>query len=282
MKKVKKPIRNILCKILEPLFSKKFIKHYITPFLVLKKKVPYNAKEYFESWHKSTFNHEFSARVTISPYYNVLFSRFHYNAVENSILKYLVRPGMGSRARILDIGSGSGYWIDFYTDLFDPQLITGVEISEVCVNALKNKYRDKKNVKIAVGDISQADFELKETFDLINAVGVMFHIIEDKDWETALSNLGKHLNPRGIIVVGGQFGRITRDVQFHAKDRFSTWGETANPTSNRVLVNKRIRSLRYWKRCAHRNGLKVSALIKTQRDSRIQTPENNILILTQS
>lgn len=278
MKKVKKLIRYIIFK-LEYLLPRKFLKHYIKPYLVQKKKAPYNAKEYFESWHRSTFDQEFSARVTISPDYYALFSKFHYNAVENSIIKYLVRHEPVEKAKILDIGSGSGYWIDFYAEILDIKSITGVEISETGVNALKNKYKDIKNVKILAGDISKTDFDLNETFDLINAIGVMFHIVEDNAWEAAVRNLNKHLNPNGVVIVGGQFGAITRNVQFHDKDRFNNWEEYTDSTSKVVLVNKRIRSLRHWKRCAKKNGLRISARIRTDRDRKIGTPENNVLIL---
>ena len=280
MKKTKKFQQSRIFKTLKRLLPQKFLKHYILPYFISKKKVPYNAKKYFESWHKSTFNKEFSDGITISPRYNALFAKFHYNAVENSIIKYMVKHKPADHPKILDIGSGTGHWIDFYTGILEVNSITGVEISGISVKALETKYKDKKNTKILDGDISNADFELNETFDLINAIGVIFHIVEDKAWKTAVRNLNKHLNPNGIIIVGGQFGAITRNVQFHDKDRFNSWEEFADPTTKIALVNKRIRSLRYWKRCAGNNGLRISALIKTDRDSKIITPENNILILT--
>jgi hypothetical protein len=257
----------------------KFVKHYLTPFKVGGKKKPYQAREFFDSYYRSTIGQEFSDGITISPGYNSLFARYHYSAVENSIVEGLVEAGPFEKPGILDVGPGAGHWIDFYLALFKDARLTGVEISESCAEALRQKYRDNEKVSVIVADVSRPDFSLPEKFELINAIGVIFHIVEDDKWRQAIKNLARQLDDNGLLIVGGQFGRITRDVQFHHIDKFDSWAEFDAARSKTALVNKRIRSLRMWKSCAKDAGLKIQRVIKTMSHPQIITPENNVMVL---
>ena len=97
-------------------------------------------------------------------------------------------------------------------------------------------------VEVRLADVTRPDFDLGERFALVNAIGVMFHIVDDAAWERALRNVARHLEPGGRWIVGGQFGWVTANVQFHGCDDFSSWGDAA--ARGPRLVNKRIRSRR--------------------------------------
>jgi hypothetical protein len=260
-------------------FTPKFLRHYVGPLLIRRKQVPYNPKEYFESWHKSASDQGFSDRITISPTESPLAARYHYNAVENSILEYFESKQPPAKPHVLDIGSGAGHWIDFYLDVFEAQRIVGIEIATSSVEFLREKYADSRDVVVLENDVSRPQFKLDQKFDIINAIGVMFHIVQDKLWEQAVRNLAAHLDDDGVIIVGGQFGWTTRNVQFHVTDRFSAWEDARDGVSEEILVNKRIRSLAYWRECAGRAGLRVDAVLRTRQRKGIATPENNILVL---
>ncbi len=88
------------------------------------------------------------------------------------------------------------------------------------------------------------------------------------------------LNDDGLMVVGGEFGLISQNIQFHARDEFECLEETRIPSGGgEVRINKRIRSLRRWKRAASAAGLRVKTLVRTSNVSEIVTPENNVLVL---
>lgn len=242
----------------------KFGKHYVRPLLERRRQMPYDKGAYFESFYRSTLHKEFSDGITLRPNYNPLFVRFHYNEVENLIIQYFASRPAPSDAQVLDIGSGAGHWIDFFLDVFRARRVVGVEISRSAAEALRSKYEGVDRVRIVEGDISSADFDLKQEFDIISAIGVMFHIVDDRAWEEAVMNVGKHLGPTGTAVVGGQFGFGTRNVQFHNIDHFESWDQAAAAKGEVALVNKRIRSLRYWKRCVARAGLKVDSVMRAR------------------
>lgn len=257
--------------------GRKFVKHYVAPRRMSEGQRPYDAKAFFESWHRATG--DLSDAATIAAGKSPLESKYHYNAVENSIIECLARRALPRPLTVLDIGTGAGHWIDFYSEVFRAERIVGVEISSPAAGVLREKYH-ADGVEIVEGDVSLPDFELGERFGIVNAVGVMFHIIDDERWTTAVRNLTKHLQPDGVLVVGGQFGLVTQNVQFHRTDSFRSWEEFRGAAGGgATLVNKRIRSLRRWRECARAAGLEIECLKRTRGDRDIQTPENNILVL---
>jgi SAM-dependent methyltransferase len=240
----------------------------------------YDAERYFDSKYNVIFEEEFSDRVTISPDYDLLAARHHYNSVENGIIEHLAAHRPRTHPAILDVGSGAGHWIDFFRELFDPSLVVGIELSERCADELRRKYADEPAVAVVEDDVSRAGLRLDRRFDVIVAIGVMFHIVDDDAWQRAVSNLAGHLSDEGTIVVGGQFGLATRDIGFAPCTEFSTWTELQEAEGAATLVKMRIRSLRHWRRCARRNGLQVSGIKRTPKRRMIAAPENNLLFLT--
>lgn len=179
----------------------------------------------------------------------------------------------------MDIGSGAGHWIDFYLEVLRAGSVMGCEISGTAARALDSKYRGVEDVDVVEADISSPGIDLGRKFDIINAIGVMFHIVDDERWEDAIANIAGHLNRDGAVVVGGQFGRTTRNVQFHDCDSFESWEEARGASSEVALVNKRIRSLSRWRSRARGAGLKVDCVKRAKGRKDIETPENNVLIL---
>lgn len=256
----------------------KFVKHYVNPKRVRGDQVPYDAKRFFESWHRASPG-SLSDADTIAAERGSLATRFHYNAVENSIIECLAGRGLPQPVRVLDVGSGAGHWIDFYFDVFGAEQAVGIEISEPAVQALEAKYADVPDVTIVEADISDPGFALDGEFEIVNAIGVMFHIVDDDRWERAVAALGRRLAPGGVFVVGGHFGHVTQNVQFHRTDSFSSWEDFRSAGGETALVNKRIRSLRRWRRGAARAGLHAACVRRTRQSGSLQTPENNVLVL---
>ena len=247
----------------------RFITHYVIPLIGPGGKVPYDSQSYWDRWYAQAS--EFSDGITIDDTsYNPLFVRYHYNSTENSILQHFSRNPPPAQPAVLDIGSGAGHWIEFYRDVFRARQVTGLDTSRSCVAALQEQWADTNNVFVRQADISQPGLGLEEgPFDLISAIGVMFHIVNDQDWERALQTMARHLHPRGTIIVGGHFGWITQNVQF--------CGTKENP---HAYVNKRVRSLSRWRRVAMKCGLTIVGLQRTRSFRGIRTPQNDILFLS--
>ena len=295
-----------------------FIKVYVLPLMFRGKKNPYQSSQFFESYYKSVSTQEFSDRITLAPDAQPLHAKFHYNATENSIIKFLARSPVRDAPAVLDIGSGAGHWIDFWLATFNASFVCGVDVSRICVDALRIKYANSKNVVIVEGDISKGGISLERKvdapsaidvpsavdikvvivdgditqrvltierkYDVISAIGVIFHIVEDDLWHQALVNLHDMLSDDGVIVVGGHFGWITQNVQFHVTDDFDNLEKAMKSFQGayhapEIYFSKRVRSLRLWKKAALKAGLRVEQVIRTERFAGIPAPENHILVL---
>jgi hypothetical protein len=148
---------------------------------------------------------------------------------------------------------------------------------------LRRKYAGQPPVTILKADVVEDDIapQVGGPVDYVSAIGVMFHIVEDARWERAVANLAAVLKPGGLMFVGGDFGPRTRDVQFHAVDRFESWSEhgRAFAADGAHRVNKRVRSLAAWHELASRRGLEIVDLVRADREPGIMTPENDLLVL---
>ena len=274
-------LKEKLGRILSPIKHRRIYKDYLVPIMHIRsKQQPYNAKEFFELFWKS--NEGFEDRHSISTTQSELHSKFHYNLVENNIIEFLVDHDYDvADLDVLDIGSGTGHWLRFWEDL-SANSVTGIEISETAFKKLQTKFKGHENIRIILGDISSDTFHLDRKFDVINAIGVMFHVTDDKLWERAIKNLCNHLKGGGIAFVGGDFGLLTRNVQFHMTDNFETWDELnakkVGGQSRSLLVNKRLRSKRYWERVIKENNCKILKIKGAKVPNNIHTPQNNLLI----
>jgi SAM-dependent methyltransferase len=225
----------------------------------------YSRKIDHDWWEAFYTTHEISDAHTVEPGKAPYPSLVHYKGVESIILGQFYNRGFTIEGKtVLDIGSGSGHWITFYRQL-GARSVDGVEISSVAATALVDKYKNAPDIRIHNLPAEQLRSSLK--FDIINAIGVMFHIVEDEEFELTVGHLKEMLKPGGYLVVGGQFGCLDNlNVQFDAQGR----------------VNKRLRSRGHWRRLllgfesvqVHKNTCYklVNATL----------PENNILIARNS
>jgi trans-aconitate methyltransferase len=259
-------------------FPWRFLKAYVYPITVRGTKQPYQAARYFDSYYRAAG--EISDRITIGPAVSAQHSRYHYNCVENSIIRALLRCRVKKQPVVFDLGSGAGHWIDFYRDTFAAPYVCGLDISKVCADSLRRKYLHAGSVSIVEADITDPSFRLDRKFDIVNAIGVVFHIVDDALWLRALANMRDLLSDDSLMIVGGQFGMITQNVQFHAHDEFASLEDMRrSPGGGQVRINKRIRSLGRWKKAARTVGLRVKVLVRTANVSEIVTPENNVMVL---
>ena len=247
--------------------------------------VPYDPKRFFESVYGAAKEGELDDRYTISPEFDPVAAKYHYNALENSIILAIrgFRPAtfpVQRIRRVLDVGSGSGHWIDFYLAYYHPSTVCGLEIAQPAVEFLEQKYAGEEKVHIVGTDVTHERFQLDQTFEVVNAIGVMFHIVEDTKWQRALRNLAGCLTDDGIILAGGQFGLTTQNVQMHKTDDFESWTEARTSSAPAIRVNKRLRSLAMWKAGARQAGLTVRGLQLTKRHRAVWTPEGNVLVLS--
>jgi SAM-dependent methyltransferase len=258
--------------------------------------ISYDPTVFFDEYYRALGRESLTDRDTIGPFVSELDARFHFNAVENAILRALARtepiPPRGGliRAweharrrqgrRLFDVGSGAGHWIRFFLETGTAAEALGSEIAPRALDHLRSRFAEKPAVRLIAHDIAAAalpEAEVGPGFDYVTAIGVMFHIVEDERWRRALIHLASATRPGGLILVGGEFGETTRTVQFHGDDARPL--RDAKPTEGPYRVSKRLRSLADWRTAARAAGLEIAELIRTESDPALLTPENDLLVL---
>ena len=174
-------------------------------------------------WDGSFYTDGISDRQTIHSSKHRLSASYHYASIEQIICRFLFNTRVQSSPRILgpkpsdsnpfqgchvlDLGSGSGHWITFYANL-GAERVDGVDVSLESVTYLRDQYADRANVSIYHGPIREFFAAHQNSYDIVNAIGVMFHIIDDEEWHQSLHDISQHIQSGGLLIVGGHFGLL--------------------------------------------------------------------------
>jgi SAM-dependent methyltransferase len=114
---------------------------------------------------------------------------------------------------VLDIGSGTGFYVDAWRHA-GARSITGVDLTEAAVGRLTQRFPDVRFVR---RDVSDGLPEMsKERFDVVSAMDVLFHILDDRRFEAALRTVAQHLRPGGTFLYSDMFLRNREIRETHA------------------------------------------------------------------
>jgi len=142
-------------------------------------------------------------------------NHYIYKIVAEQYLALLNSINMDSVDSILDCGYGDGYFLDFFKDNFPNKKLYGVDISEESNNKVKPKH-DKRN--LYVGDLT--DFDLKRKFNLVHCFDVLYHILDESDYRSALGNISNH-SDKYVILHERFFTRVPFITLSHIRFRKS-------------------------------------------------------------
>lgn len=127
-----------------------------------------------------------------------------------------------SRLKVLDIGCGSGFYIDLWKSMGVTKYV-GVDISKESVTQLRARYPEYEFIQ---ADITYPEtlYKLKNTYDMITVFDVMYHIIDDNRAATAFNIMNKLLCKDGTIFVFDQLldkdSSLTSHVKFRARESY--------------------------------------------------------------
>lgn len=139
-------------------------------------------------------------RGTGEPGLSLAYNRAMYRIRELVLTRELAREGVEPRGRsVLDGGSGVGFYVDYY--LRRGARVTGIELTDAGTALLARRY---PAARIVQGDLSDTD--LGETFDIVSCCDVLYHIVDDARWESALRRLARAVKPGGVLLVTDVLG----------------------------------------------------------------------------
>jgi SAM-dependent methyltransferase len=131
------------------------------------------------------------------------FNRSMYGVRRSVFIRTLRRlVGRPQDLRVLDVGSGTGFYVDCWHDL-GVRAVTGADITETAVERLRKRYPGDRFERF---DLGAAELPFPEgSFDAISCMDVLFHIVDDERFEQAFGNVFSLLAPNGVFVFSDNF-----------------------------------------------------------------------------
>ncbi|VFJ15008.1 class I SAM-dependent methyltransferase [Candidatus Nitrosocosmicus franklandus] len=155
-------------------------------------------KKYWEKRLNDNYGLHGTGYIGLGKNYNIWMYKVRKHIVNKKLQKF---QSNFSSANVLDIGSGSGFYVDIWKHL-GVKNITGCDITSVSVKNLSNKYPEGEFLEF---DISSNVIPISKQFDYVTAFDVLFHIVDDEKYAKAISNIYNLLKPNGILFFSENF-----------------------------------------------------------------------------
>jgi SAM-dependent methyltransferase len=120
-------------------------------------------------------------------------------------LKQLNHYHFGDSTTVLDIGVGTGFYVDFWRKFCQSKRVDGVDITNVAVENMRKRYPDSQFFVADIGEKNLREKFGEKTYGIVSAFDVLFHITEDEKYMRAIHNIYSLLKPSGIFVLSENF-----------------------------------------------------------------------------
>jgi SAM-dependent methyltransferase len=162
--------------------------------------------------------------------------RWLYRAKERAYRRLLDEQGVAVRGRrVLDFGCGAGYFEDVW-ERAGATTTVGVDVVPATIERLAAEHPRRSYV---CADLSSAPEALDPLgdFDLVTAIDVVYHILDDERLERTLAALVKALRPAGHFLFTDALRE--HEPQSHVRFRSLAWWRRQLDTHGFSLVARR-------------------------------------------
>ena len=149
----------------------------------------FDDKNYWKNRHARVNNLKASGLKSVS----VKANHFIYRILTEQYAKLLANLDLEDVKTILDCGFGDGHFLKFFSENYPNKKLTGVDISP----AAKEKIDVVPQKQLHISDL--ASLKLDKKFDLVHCFDVLYHILDEADYRTALQNLADHSDKYVIL-----------------------------------------------------------------------------------
>ena len=112
---------------------------------------------------------------------------------------------------VLDVGSGTGFYVERWREL-GVSRVTASDLTDVAVEGLRAAFPSVECRQLDLTAELPTEFEGR--FDVVSGMDMLFHIVDDAAYRTALGNLARIVRPGGFVVLTENFvrGPVQRTV----------------------------------------------------------------------
>jgi SAM-dependent methyltransferase len=159
----------------------------------------FDAKQYWEDRLSDNLSLTGVGYSLLGTHYNEWLYRLRKKVFRRQLNVFHARL---SSADVLDIGSGTGFYIKLWKEM-KVKAISGSDMTEVSVEHLRKEFPSNSFYRFDIGE--QLPAEMPHQFDVISAFDVLFHIVDDAKFERAVVNISSLLKPGGLFCLTDSF-----------------------------------------------------------------------------
>jgi SAM-dependent methyltransferase len=171
-----------------------------------------NTKKYWEERLESHLD----LRGTGHRAFDLEYNRWLYQAQLDCLDGLIKRYDVGITGKqVLDIGSGTGFYISYLLQQ-GASPVFGVDVAEASIGHLREAYPEGQ---FFVCDISSPALPFQGPFELISAISVLYHIVDDVRFGQALGSICALLSTGGYLLISDTFRSPALPQARHARFR---------------------------------------------------------------
>lgn len=163
------------------------------------------------------------------------FNRVTYRLRKAAAARILKRHPEIARSSLLEAAVGIGTYGDVWAGLGVRRWV-GVDICERAVRDCRSAYPDHLFV---VGDLTDTAWlpDPAKKFDLVTAIDVLYHLVDEDSFQSAVGNLAGCVRPGGGLLVSDVFVKQDRQIAPHVRRRsLETYRRALGPST--VLLDR--------------------------------------------
>jgi ubiquinone/menaquinone biosynthesis C-methylase UbiE len=173
----------------------------------------YDPKFYWQERFSKTLDLTSVGQMGLGYVYNSWLYRARFHTMHRALRK--LNLNISSKS-LIDIGVGSGAWIPYWQKHNISKLV-GLDITSASIDALEHRYPQYTFFKVDICSTSKIPCE--ETFDIVTAFDVLFHLTNDNDFSNGILNLSRLVKRGGWLILSDSFCKKSWGPFYHEYHR---------------------------------------------------------------
>ena len=194
------------------------------------------ALSFWDSRYKK-FDITTSGHIDLPYEYNHWMYKLKLKKVKQSALKHAGSANI-ENANVVELGCGTGIYVKQWQNLGVKKLI-GLDISPRATNNLQAIYPEYEFHCEDLGNEQIPDLYGENAHDIVTAIGVLVHILDDEQFRKALCNIASLAKKDGLILIAEYLCRGDHQESAYMKIRSISWYKKELQKAGLEIVEQR-------------------------------------------